>query len=283
MTFAAFAASTMIDRVHVEGFSPQPLGLFASSTSDPRLTTASAPLTSFGLRTSAVHRHYQHHQQRCFHSSRTLLLASNSDDEGSILSSLKRAAKAILPARLFRTKEEQQAAIERKQQERIIQRKMKELFADAPLPFRILAKLASRVIPDALLTMSETIQENQATVAKLLEQAEQAVLKDRAVVTALGGQPVYLSRQCMMQSSSTITVNGATVRRLQMTVSVSGPARSGLAQITASGSGPLLEKIVVQVGDNAMEVSTTPNRKMTFDGGDDGIIEAEIIEKTTRK
>jgi hypothetical protein len=216
-----------------------------------------------------------------YHTSSTKLLAQSNGD--GVLDKVKNVVKSFLPTKWFQSKEEKQAAIEVKGRKQEIKGGLTEMLKDAPLPVRMLGGLAGSLMSSALSSMAETFQEQQQVVEILMAQAERCILADDTVVSALG-EPVQVSKQPFSQSSSMSSINGKTQTNVQLAFSVQGRLQSGVAQLTSDGSS--IGKLAVQVGSRVMEVSTTP-RKSSFSqqksDDDNNIIEAEIIEKKTRK
>jgi len=216
---------------------------------------------------------------------------NNNNSDGGVLDKIKNAAtsvaKSILPTSWFQTEKEKQQAMERQRVKDEVKGGLTELLKDAPLPVRMMGKMMGPLVSSAMSTMAESMAEQQKSIEETLSQATMYLQSDEAVTRLLGPDPQVGAP--FSQSSSTTSINGQTKTRLQIGFPVSGSRSSGMAQLSATEAG--IERIVLQVDGRQINVSlasSSSSRRKSFSGGsskndDDNIIEAEIIEKDTRR
>lgn len=218
------------------------------------------------------------------------LSSQNSNDNGSggVLSTIKNAAKSVaksvLPSSWFQSEKEKQAAIERKRVKEEVSGGMSELLKDAPLPVRMMGKMMGPLVSSAMSTMAESMAEQQQTVQDYLTQATMYLETDESVIRVLG-EPVQVGSP-FSQSSSTSSINGQTTTRVEIGFPVSGSRSSGTAQLAATEAG--IQRLVVQADGRQINVSLTSSKKRPKSSSgrnaeDDDVIEAEIVEKDTRR
>ena len=213
---------------------------------------------------------------------------NNNDGGGGVLDTIKNAAKSvaksILPSSWFQTEREKQRAIERQRVKDDVKGGLTELLKDAPLPVRMMGRMMGPLVSSAMSTMAESMAEQQKTVEETLSRANTFLQSDEDVTRLLGPNPQVGTP--LSQSSSTTSINGRTKTRIQIGFPVTGSRASGMAQLSATEAG--IERIVVQVDGRQIDVNlTSSKRRKSFSGNgnddDDNIIEAEIIEKDTRR
>ena len=241
-----------------------------------RTDTAFYPPTSYVHGSLPTTRHYS---------------SRRNDEEGGggVLSTIKNAAKSvaktILPSSWFQTDKEKQQAIERKRYRDEVNGGIKELLKDAPLPIRMMGSMVGPLFSSAMSTMAESLAEQQKTVEDYMSQARLCLQTDEAVVRLLG-DPIQVGSP-FSQSSSTSSINGQTTTRVEIGFPVSGSRGSGVAQLSATEAG--LQRLVLQAEGRQINVSLSSKpfqkfpRSKNDKNDDDGIIEAEIIEKDTRR
>eukprot|EP00977_Amphora_coffeiformis_P001867 scaffold360_cov192-Amphora_coffeaeformis.AAC.7 len=178
---------------------------------------------------------------------------NNNNSDGGVLDKIKNAAtsvaKSILPTSWFQTEKEKQQAMERQRVKDEVKGGLTELLKDAPLPVRMMGKMMGPLVSSAMSTMAESMAEQQKSIEETLSQATMYLQSDEAVTRLLGPDP----------------------------------------QLSATEAG--IERIVLQVDGRQINVSlasSSSSRRKSFSGGsskndDDNIIEAEIIEKDTRR
>ncbi|KAL7555735.1 hypothetical protein ACA910_005150 [Epithemia clementina (nom. ined.)] len=224
----------------------------------------------------------------------------NNSGGGGILSTLKRAAQSILPSRWFPKSEEEQRREAMVKQEREFQKEVSggltELLRGAPLPIRMLGSLMTPLFSSALSSLAQAAQEQQATVNQVLDQATICLVQDATVRQVLGDPVQVASSSPLSQRSATSTINGQTTQQIQVTVPISGSLDTGIATITATERGLQSIRVQAQRSGRILQVPTTTTttsrttvtggggggpswNKKKYNGEDDNIIEAEIIEK----
>ena len=217
-------------------------------------------------------------------SSSVRYMASGSQDGGGFLSKItdtvKSAAKSVLPASWFQSEEEKQRAIERKRIQNEVKGSIQEVLKDAPLPVKMLGSMFGPLMSSAMSSMADSLAEQQRTAEDYLSQARLFIQSDEAV-TRIIGEPVQVGSP-FSQSSSTSSINGKTTKRVELGFPVSGSRGSGVAQLSATEAG--IQRLIVQAQGRQINVrlSARPN-KFSGGGNDDDVIEAEIIEKNTRR
>lgn len=197
------------------------------------------------------------------------------------------AVKSILPSSWFQTEQEKRAALERKRVQDEISGGLSDLLRDAPLPIRMIGGLVKPMISTVMSGLAETIAEQQETVSSLLSAAQRCLEEDDRVSQVLqggGSLPLRVSPP-FSQSSSTSSINGQTMSRVELAFEVSGPVQSGVVRLSASNGK--ITRLTLQAADGrVLEVSTVPSKRRSRISGnkddDSTIIEAEIIEKKPR-
>jgi hypothetical protein len=206
---------------------------------------------------------------------------------GGFLDKVKDTAKKFLPSWLVpKSEEEKKRELARKRVQEDVSGSLTELLRDAPLPVRMMGKMMGPLFSNAMAAVAEGMAEQQEMIGPLLETATAAIEADDAVAAALGGGPVSCSAP-HSQSSSTTTINGETTQRIELAFFVSGKGGRGAARLVAAGSNKIQLLEVQTPTGRTIPVSTSQGRKKTSSyvgyGDEDNIIEAEIIEKETKK
>ncbi|KAG7344001.1 hypothetical protein IV203_022009 [Nitzschia inconspicua] len=223
---------------------------------------------------------------RLYHSS-PLRQRNPKDDEnsGGLLGSLGKAAKSFLPKKWFGSKQEKAELARKKEVKDQVKGSLDELFKDAPLGVRMMGKMVAPLMGNLASTMAEGFAEQQRTTEKLLEDAQRYITNDPNIVNAMG-TPIQLGAP-FSQSSSMSSVNGKTQSRVELALNISGPRRSGIARILATNEG--ISQLIVESGGKVFNVNLSsaagPAKYPKSFGtrGDDNIIEAEIIDKETKR
>jgi hypothetical protein len=207
-------------------------------------------------------------------SSMTRLYHASAKKEEGFLEKVKDAAKSILPKKWFQSDKERKAELARRQVQDEISGGLKEILKDAPFPIRVLGGLMGKAMSSAMSSIAETMAETQQQIDSLMLDANRYLLSDDAVAQALG-VPIQVGSP-FSQSSST---SGKTISRIELGFPVSGSRGSGVARLVSSGEG--IQELSLQVGGRVIQVSLSgKSRRQSFSsGGDDNIIEAEIVEK----
>ena len=240
--------------------------------------------------------HYYSQQRSLFTNRKARRSDSDPDSEGGggFLQKIGQAAKSLLPASWFQSDEEKRRALQRRQVQDEISGGLSELLRDAPLPVRAMGKLIQPLVSSAMSGLAETLAEQKDAVDAVLRAARNCLDSDPAVERALG-TPLIVSPP-FSQSSSTSTINGRTSRRMELVFNVQGSTMSAVARVSATSGGsnapPTIEQLQLQTSNGrVLNVATTyTGRKRSSsrsivngdDGGDDTIIEAEIIEKKSK-
>lgn len=214
----------------------------------------------------------------------------NSGGGGGIGGFLEKV-KSFLPTKWFGSKDEKEALQRKAEVQSQVSGGLNDILKDAPLPIRLAGRLVAPLMGSLASTLAESVAEQQRTTEALLDDARRCIQDDPAVADALGG-PVKVG-QPFSQSSSMASVNGRTQSRVELSVDVVGTRRSGVARVSATERG--ITQLLVESGGRLFNVNTSPRRNVAGsrrgvggskgDGGDDDddIIEAEIIEKETKR
>jgi hypothetical protein len=226
---------------------------------------------------------------------------NKNNDEGSFLSKLgnmaKNTAKAILPSTWFQSEKEQKAAIERKRVQNQLSRDVNDVLKNAPLPVRMLGNIVAPLLGNVMSGMAESIAEQQQAVDALLQNARTLIENDDLVAGMLGGSiqvdPPF------SQSSRSMSINGQTQTRVELAFMVSGSrGLSCVARLTAANNE--IQQLLVQTSPDGRSLSVNikggggggggrrrqvqgGGGKMSSSSSNDNIIEAEIIEKDTKR
>lgn len=186
--------------------------------------------------------------------------------------------------------EEKRRAQEMERVQREVKGGLQQVLKDAPLPIRMLGGAIAPLFSSLLSAAADTMAEQQDTVDAVLRQARACLVADAAVARALGGGDVAVGAPFSQASSST-SINGQTTVRVELAMPVTASSSQGVARVVATSSGgnepPSLQLLEVQVNGRVIPVSTVSPRfsasssgsSSRVGGGEDDIIEAEIIEE----
>jgi hypothetical protein len=220
------------------------------------------------------------HKSYCAHGSNpitvrsTRLYSSNSNNDGF----LKRIAKQIpILKEYVQTDQEKALAMEKKQ----VQQGLDLLFKDAPFPVRMLGKAMGKIVSSVAGQVASQLQEQQASVTVVLEEARRCLVAD-ATVRALLGDNLSVGLP-FSQSSSSVSINGNVSNRVELAFPVTGPKGQGVAQLSSSNSE--ISSLTLQAGGRVIAVNVKPGSRSggKFRASDENdIIEAEIIEKRNK-
>lgn len=208
---------------------------------------------------------------------------NNNKDEGV----LKRVAKTFLPKSWFQTDQEKKAELVRQQVKDNVRGGIQEMLKDAPFPVRIMGSMISPLLSRVASDLSESVAEQQRSVESVIEDARAFIIGDDVALLALG-EPIQVGTP-FSQSSSTTIVNGQKATNIAIAFPVQGSRSSGVAQAQANQNG--IVQLVLQVDGRQVHVSLNKrgahvgknHLRKSYEGDDDNIIEAEIIEKDTKK
>lgn len=222
----------------------------------------------------------------------------NDNNDGGFLAKLgkvaKNTAKAILPNSWFQSDKEQKAAIERKRVKNQLSRDMNDMLKDAPLAVRMLGNVVAPLLGNVMSGLAETMAEQQQVVNVLLEKAQECLENDDVVASVLGSGAIQVDAP-FSQSSSTTSINGLTQTRVEFAFAVSASRGSGVARLTAANNE--IQQLVLQTSDGRT-ISVNINKgsggrgqrlqgrnaaKMSSSSSSSNVIEAEIIEKDTKR
>jgi hypothetical protein len=210
------------------------------------------------------------------------------DDEGKgkgFLSKIKGAAKSVLPTKLFGSDEEKRKLQRRKEVEDQVSGGLNDILKDAPLGVRMIGKMVSPLMRKVASKLAETVADQQRAQEALLDDARGYLMGDPDV-TRLLGEPIRIGTP-FSQSSSTTSVNGKSQSRVELGVPVTGSIDSGVARLFATQDG--ISQLQVEAGGRTINVSLSKQQRSSSRGSfssrsdsDDNIIEAEIIDKTSK-
>ena len=201
---------------------------------------------------------------------------------------LKKAATKL--GIIKQSQEEEKAELARQQVKDNVSGGIKELLKDAPLPIKMFGSVLAPLISKAASKMGESIAEQETQIERVLDESRGLILGDDVALNALGGAPVQVGAP-FSQSSSTMVVNGQKAVNIALSFPVEGSSRSGMAQAQATDKG--INRLLLEVDGRQIDVSLTkrafPSSSSSSRLGknhlddDDNIIEAEVIEKITKK
>jgi hypothetical protein len=226
----------------------------------------------------------------------TRLYSSKKDSSGSsssgsgIISKVKNVVKSILPTRWFLSEKEKKAAIQRKIVKDEVKGSLAAMLKDAPLPVRMIGSMIAPLMSTVMAGLAESMAEQQATIEAVLKDARSYLTADAGVASTIGsgiqfGQP-------QSQSASTTSINGQSTSRIELALPVTGSLGTGTVRLSAANGK--IEKLQVEANGRVISVDLSSKggpgrRRSAFSGGSsrsssgDDIIEAEIIEKDTKK
>jgi hypothetical protein len=240
---------------------------------------------------------------RLYHSSPLRNNNSNKNGGGGgFLSKLKNVTKKVLPAKWFESDRERELREQKQMVTDAVRSDLKQVFRGAPLPIRMLGGMIGPLLGNMLSELSDVAAAQQQSVETVYQTALACLQTDPAVVEALGGGGSIQGRGIVSQSSSSSSINGETTQRIELAFRVSN---GGMAHAVASSTGGSdgflnLRSLQLQLqSGRVLDVRTVPGsgrggatassfpRSSGTSGRseykDDNIIEAEIIEKDTKK
>lgn len=138
------------------------------------------------------------------------------------------------------------------------------------------------LMSSAMASLKTSLEEQQQAVEDLMIEAKRYISSDESVIRLLG-EPIQVGAP-FSQSSSTSSINGKTTTNVELAFPVSGSMGSGIARLTASEAG--VQRIDVQANGRTIPVDLTSSGSRFSSkrsSRDDDIIEAEIIEKDTKR
>ncbi|KAL3922174.1 MAG: hypothetical protein SGILL_002347 [Bacillariaceae sp.] len=209
----------------------------------------------------------------------------NNDSDG-LFGKLGKAAKSMLPTNLFGSEEEKEKLARKQEVKDQVKGSMDEMLKNAPLGVRMMGKMVAPLMGNLASTMAEGFSEQQRATEGLLDDARELILSD-AAVTQVMGTPIQIGAP-FSQSSSMSSVNGKAQSRIELALNISGPKRSGIARILATEDG--ISQLLVESGGQLFDVNLASRGRRSGGsvpksfgggGGDENIIEAEIIDKDT--
>jgi hypothetical protein len=164
------------------------------------------------------------------------------------------------------------------------------MLKDAPLPVRMIGSMIAPLMSTVMAGLAESMAEQQATIEAVLKDARSYLTADAGVASTIGsgiqfGQP-------QSQSASTTSINGQSTSRIELALPVTGSLGTGTVRLSAANGK--IEKLQVEANGRVISVDLSSKggpgrRRSAFSGGSsrsssgDDIIEAEIIEKDTKK
>lgn len=215
----------------------------------------------------------------------------NSNELFGFRRAAKRAARKVLPTKWFGTKEEK-AALERKKQVKDrVQGELDQMLKSAPIAIKMFGKyVAAPLMGKIASAAAEAGLQQQETMEAVLDEARELLLNDPEMVGLLG-TPIQIGTP-FSQIGSTTVINGRRQMRMEFAVEISGPIRNGVSRIVATNEG--IGGLLVESNGRVYNVDLTSKGKMSSSsspsrssgsafGGDDNIIEAEIIDKETKQ
>jgi len=254
---------------------------------------------------------------RLYSSSRMRKRFQNDNDEDAQRKELfgfRRAAKSvarkILPTKWFATDKEKEA-LERKQMVKDrVQGELDQMLKGAPLPLRMLGKfVAAPLMGKVASRVAEASYEQAETMEAIVDEARSYLINDPTTVDLIG-TPIQIG-QPHSQSSATTVINGKRQLRMEFVVELSGSKGSGMSRMSATNEG--IGQILVEAKGKVYQVDLSSKAKSKSkastrfgkssssfsrgsrgssgfgggggknNGGDDNIIEAEIIEKKSNR
>jgi hypothetical protein len=220
----------------------------------------------------------------------------DSKNNGGFWTKIKDKAKKYLP--FLRTEQEQKAAIEKRRVKSELKSSIQEIFRDAPLPIRAMGSLVASLLGSAVSDLAQAASQQSDLVDRYYGQAVTALTSNPAVQTALGS-PVQVG-PITSRSSSTTSINGRSLTRVQLGFAVSGSRRglggqAVLSVQTTNDDNTTDPPSTLQLQLNTGQVLSVPmdgrrsspvdkrfsssTSKWSNSNDDDSVIEAEIIDK----
>ena len=206
---------------------------------------------------------------------------NNKNDGGSFLTTLKNAAKSVLPSSWFQSEKEKKAALERKRVQDEVSGGLREMLKDAPLPIRMMGSMITPLMSSVMSGLAETMANQQEEVDSILRSAKSYLLADEAVGRLLG-EPISVGAP-FSQSSSSASINGETTTKVQLGFPVNGSRSSGVAQVSSTNGQ--VQQLQLQANGRVINVSLSSSKrpKKFVQSSDDNVLDAEIIEKDTKQ
>jgi len=203
---------------------------------------------------------------------------NNQDDDEGII---KKLAKKVLPNSLFKTPEEKQRAIQRKQQKDSIQGGLDTMLKDFPLPVRMMG----RVLSPMLSELANEMQQQSQVLQDVLEVARVQIINSPQLQNELG--PEIMVSAPFRQSSSSMNINGQTTNSVQASFEVRGSnsMNSGLANLVAENG--IIKSLVVNINGYQMDITNDQynsnsggsyNVNSNYGNNGSGIVDAEVID-----
>jgi hypothetical protein len=221
----------------------------------------------------------------------------DSKNKGGFWTKIKDKAKKYLP--FLRTEQEQNAAIEKQRVKSELKSSIQEIFRDTPLPIRAMGSLVASLLGSAVSDLAQAASQQSDLVDRYYGQAVAALTSNPAVQSALGS-PVQVG-PITSRSSSTTSINGRSLTRVQLGFAVSGSSRRGLvgqavlSVQTTNDDNNTDPPSTLQLQLNTGQVLSVPmdgrrsspvdkrfsssTSKWSNSNDDDSVIEAEIIDK----
>jgi len=200
----------------------------------------------------------------------------------------KRAARKILPTKWFGTKEEKAALVRKQEVKDRVRGELDQMLSGAPVPVKMFGKYVVAPLMGKIASAAvEAGRQQQDAMETVLDEARKILLNDPEMVGLLG-TPIQIGTPFSQRSSTTV-INGRRQMRMEFAVEISGPLGNGMSRIVATNEG--IGGLLVESNGRVYNIdltskgtmsSASPSRSSGASfGGDENVIEAEIIEKET--
>lgn len=201
---------------------------------------------------------------------------------------IKSIAKSMLPKSWFLSEEEKKAEMKRNRVKNQVSAGLDQIFKGAPLPVRVLGSMMKPLVSKLMSSAAESMAEQQGIIRTLIKDAEKYMVSDDTVIQTLG-EPIQTGNP-FAQSAASVNTNGKIMSEVGLSFPVSGSRNSGVAQLRAKDGAIQQLEVQIAAGGRVIAVNLSSQKKTkrkSFPSSsrrdDETIIEAEIIEKDTKK
>ena len=237
-------------------FSRQP-----SYSSSQRMLTTKPTKNSMGRRCEIK-------STRASSSPRLFFSQSNNDNEDSksILKKVGQKLQKFVPSFLKKDGGKITVQTKREKAQKEISSSIDTMLKDAPLGLKLVGKMISPIISSVAGSVAQAMAEQQDQIQTTLNDAKNYILSDSDAIQALGGEPIYVNPP-FSQSSSSMSVNGKTSSRINLSFEVGGSTGSGIASMDCTNGK--IDQLVLNVNGRRLNINVrgSPTPTNTISGG----------------